>query len=475
MGHQGECLAKIVDVEVGSPAYDAGFEPGCFITSVDGNPIRDMIDWRWHTSDDVIEVGYIDLDGDAGTVVLERELGQDWGLAFDGAVFDGVRTCRNACTFCFMRQLPSGMRSSLSIRDDDYRLSFLEGTFSTFTNVGDDDIARIIEQRITPLRISLHAVDQQVRRRLIGRHEAEGMAAFERLMSAGIDFDVQIVLVPGENDGAVLDETLEWAYAHPRIRNAGVVPLGFTSHQGIFDKSFDDPEDALHVIEQIRPFQVRSEEERGFPWAYAADEFYCNAYGEDVLEHLPDASFYGDFSMFEDGIGIVRSAVDSWDESKARGDVRALADALKEKGVRVAYICGEAMRSYAPALAGSCGLFGLFDFHFAENGFFGGNVNVTGLLCGCDIAKAANGAVALCRAGSSAESSAPNGAMPRTIIAIPDVVFNDDDVTLDDWTLDDIKGHVGEDSSVHVLRVSSNPLDYIRQISEFASALGSRI
>lgn len=129
---------------------DAGFEPGCYVTTVDGRPVRDLIDWRWLAADDVMELGYVDLDGDEGVVELEREEGEDWGFEFEGVVFDGVRQCRNACTFCFMRQLPDDMRSSLTLRDDDFRLSFLAGTFVTFTNLKPEDERRIVEQRISP-------------------------------------------------------------------------------------------------------------------------------------------------------------------------------------------------------------------------------------------------------------------------------------------------------------------------------------
>ena len=140
--------ALVSAVAPGSPADDAGFEPGCYVTTVDGRPVRDLIDWRWLAADDVMELGYVDLDGDEGVVELEREEGEDWGFEFEGVVFDGVRQCRNACTFCFMRQLPDDMRSSLTLRDDDFRLSFLAGTFVTFTNLKPEDERRIVEQRI---------------------------------------------------------------------------------------------------------------------------------------------------------------------------------------------------------------------------------------------------------------------------------------------------------------------------------------
>lgn len=157
-------------MEPESPADDAGFAPGCYLTTVDGAPLRDIIDWRWLTADDDITVGYIDLDGEAGVVELEREPGERWGFEFDGVLFDSVKLCRNACVFCFMRQLPDGVRPSLVLRDDDFRLSFLAGTFVTLTNLKPEDEARIIEQHISPLRVSLHASEPELRRRMIGKH-----------------------------------------------------------------------------------------------------------------------------------------------------------------------------------------------------------------------------------------------------------------------------------------------------------------
>lgn len=478
-------MTRIVSVDAGSPAYDAGFEAGCEITSVDGNPVRDIIDWRWLSAGDEIELGYVDNDGDAGFVVLEREPGEGWGFVFDGLVFDGMRTCRNSCTFCFMRQLPKGMRKTLSTRDDDFRMSFLSGTFVTLTNLSDADVDRIAEQRISPLRVSLHAVDADVRRRLIGKNAQAGIDNLLALLGAGVEFDAQIVLVPDVNDGDQLDLTLKWAYDHPGIKTVGIVPLGFTRFQEDFDHSFDEPEDALRVVRQVEPFQRRALAERGTPWVYAADEFYRNAFGAQMLDALPDASFYGDFSMFEDGIGIIRSVVDDFAQAVDAGLARECALALEEAGACAVYICGEAMLPHIDQLIAESDLSGRLRTLPVKNEFFGGNVNVTGLLTGRDIANAIGAFVGKPAAGlgeptggcapaaqidgaAQTDDAARADGVETPIFLIPEVVFNADGLTLDDMTLDDIKTQLPNDVACRTRSVATNPLDYMGQIVEIA-------
>lgn len=446
--------APIVSVAPDSPADDAGFSAGCYITHIDGNPVCDIIDWRWLSAGDEMEVGYIDTDGDAGSVVLERDPGEDWGFSFDGMVFDGIKQCRNACIFCFMRMLPAHMRPSLSVRDDDFRLSFLAGTFVTLTNLSAEDEARIIEQRISPLRVSLHAVDEDVRQRIMGKHAAHGLAAFERLLAAGIKARVQIVLMPGENDGEVLKRTLEWAYARPNIIDVGVVPLGFTKYQTSFSKSFNDSAAALRVLADLRPFQERAMRERGNAWVFASDEFYRNAYGETLLDNLPPTSFYGDFELFEDGIGIVRTCVDEWERAKEDGVVDACAVVLRKKQVKARLVCGEALREVISPLVARYGIEDCISPLFVKNDFFGGNVDVTGLLTGQDIAKAVR--------RDSQESMRTS-----TLYCVPRIVFNDDNVTFDDWNVEDMEDAAG----IALAVVSLNPIDYLREIAELAQSL----
>ena len=445
--HQPRAL--VVEVLPESPADDAGFEPGCYLVSVDGAPIRDIIDWRWLSAEDEITLRYVDLDGSTGEVDLEREAGENWGFSFDGVVFDGIKQCRNACTFCFMRQLPEDLRPSLTLRDDDFRLSFLSGTFVTFTNLQEQDEARIIEQRISPLRVSLHAYDSNARRALMGKHAQHGLDVIERLLDAGIEMHAQIVLVPGANDGDVLQGTMAWAYEHPGIINIGIVPLGYTRHQSNFVRSFNKPETAQAVLQVIEPYQRRAGEERGTPWVYAADEFYRNAYGFELLEKLPPANHYGDFSLFEDGIGIIRTQVDEWAAAEKAGLVQRAAEALCEAQVNGVYLAGCAMQEYFSTLLQRGPLADFLKPVYVQNTFFGGNVDVTGLLCGCDI-------VAAIQKVNSA----------RTLFVFPDVLLNDQGVTLDDMSLEDMEKAAG----VAIAVVSCNVSEFLEEITALARA-----
>lgn len=443
-----ETRAYIQSVEPLSPADDAGFSEGCCITAVDGNPIRDIIDWRWHTSEDQIVVSYIDCDGDRGDVCLEREPGESWGFEFTDVVFDRIIQCRNACIFCFMRQLPEQARASLSLRDDDYRLSFLQGNFVTFTNIMPEDEQRIIEQRISPLRYSLHCITPELRRQVIGKHAAHGVEVAQRLLDAGIELHAQIVLMPGVNDGEELRRTIEWCYGKPGIVSVGIVPLGYTKHQKRFSKSFNDPEAARAVIECIKPFQHRAMLERGDAWVHASDEFYRNAYGDTLLEELPPAAFYGDFSLFEDGIGIVRTFVDDWQENPQ--SISECARALERNDTRVILVYGCAMVEALLPLLENSPLKGRIVPLFVKNEYFGGNVDVTGLLCAADMAPAIK------REARRLEQAGT----PASFAIIPEVVFNHNHVTLDDMTLSQLQEEAGLE--LHV--VSCDASDYLMQV-----------
>ena len=277
--------------------------------------------------------------------MLEREAGEAWGLSFAGPLFDRVRTCTNDCAFCFMTQLPPGLRPSLYLRDDDYRLSFLAGTFVTLTNLSDADVTRIIEQRLCPLHVSLHAVSPQVRATLLHcRDEDRGLERLDELAAAGIELHVQIVLVPGVNDGEELVRSLGWlAVRGEPIASVGVVPLGYTAHQERFDRSYERPQDARAVIETLETWQQASRARRGIVWVQAADELYLAA-----GLPLPPAEDYDGYPQYENGIGMARAFIDEWTAEVASAEEGTAGDVAAGLGPAV-LVTGEL---FAPVLRG---------------------------------------------------------------------------------------------------------------------------
>lgn len=371
-------------VEPGSPAEKAGIAPGDRLATADGCPLRDILDWQWASADLEIDVETVSAGGARHTVHMERDPGESFGLTFTDALFDGVRTCRNDCAFCFMWQLPKGLRKPLYLRDDDYRLSFLYGNFVTLTNLDGQDVERIVEQRLSPLYVSLHAVDQDVRSALVcARGEDRAVEVLDELLDAGIEAHVQIVLLPGLNDGDVLQDTLRWLAERAGVLSVGVVPLGYTAHQERFGRSYEDPRDAADALDALEPWRSRMADERGVRWVYAADEFYLAA-GRAV----PPWDAYDGFPQYENGIGLVRAFVDEFAES-AQAIAEAGAGSRPDVRAPVTLVTGEL---FAPVLAGLLPAIAAptLDLRVmpVRNALFGGNVTVAGLLAGQDVVSA---------------------------------------------------------------------------------------
>lgn len=398
----------VSSVAPNSPAARQYVEVGDMILAAQGARVRDVIDWQWLADGDSVSLQVVKPGNVTEEFVLTREPGEAWGIAFTETVFDGVRTCRNRCAFCFMAQLPKGLRRALYLRDDDFRLSFLQGNFITLTNLSPEDVARIAEQQLSPLYVSVHAVDTEVRRKLVCAKEDRALKRIDQLLDAGIDLHTQIVLVPGVNDGAVLDETLTWLAQREGVLSVGIVPLGYTAHQQRFPASFEDPTAARAVIAQVSAWQDASRERDSMTWVHLADEFYLNA----GVEVPPDTTYDG-YPQYENGIGMVRSFRD--DVTRTREELSAAAQAVRAGGAHVVLVSGAL---FAPVLRQA-----LADVSAdpsdvgvlaVENRFFGGNVSVTGLLVGADLVPAI--------------SSTPEG----SIVLVPDVVLNADGLLLDD-------------------------------------------
>lgn len=376
--------AVIERVEEGSIAAEAGLAPGDEIITINGSPVGDLIDYRYLCADDYIEVEVRKADGEEWLLEIDKEYDEELGVGFTNETFDGLRRCQNRCVFCFLDQMPVGMRHSLYVRDDDYRLSFLHGNFVTLTNLRQGEIERIIAMRISPLYVSVHATEPDARQRLLRNKRAgEVVPLLRKLCDAGIDVHCQVVICPGFNDGAVLDRTIdELAELWPRTLSLAVVPVGLTRYRaGLPDVLAVGPGDAGRIIDQVTDWQARLAERGVTDFIYLADEFYLIAGRE-----MPPYEEYGNFPQLENGVGLVRLFEEEFNVAATRFPA-----AVEPRRVRVVTGVSAApvLRTLAGRLAGVVGL--TVDIVGVENRFFGPSVTVTGLLTGQDIVAALAG------------------------------------------------------------------------------------
>ena len=392
--------AYIASVEPDSPAARAGLEPGMVVLSVDGEPLLDILDWYWLTDGLEVELEVTE----SNDILMTREEREAWGLAFSEVIFDGLRRCVNNCSFCFMRMLPEGMRPSLYVRDDDYRLSFLHGNFVTLTNLSDEDVERIVDMQLSPLNVSLHAIDPGARAQMMGPNHVRGIEVLEQLLQAGIELKAQIVLMPGINDESVLDETLAWIAKRPGIVATGIVPYGYTRYAKI-QQGYDSAESAREVIRQL---------EQAAPQVQLADEFYIKAWPGEVLEHLPPAEYYDEYPLLADGIGMLRSWLDSPKSSALLASLEANEEQLLATGEAFASVLLELWPEHSSKILA------------VKNDFFGGNVDVAGLVVATDIINQTK------NRGDGPFKDRPHG------LLLPSELFNDNGLTLDDKTAVDI-------------------------------------
>ncbi len=433
----------IAVVTEGSAAQRAGLSAGDVVLTCDGERLRDILDWQWYADGEVATLGVRSAAGEYREVEVARDMSEPWGIEFEDVLFDGMRICRNNCAFCFMTQLPEGLRPALYLRDDDYRLSFLQGNFITLTNLTDEDVERIAEQQLSPLYVSLHAVDADVRAKLVCAHEDRTLERVDQLLDAGIDLHVQIVLVPGVNDGDQLTTTLTWLAEREGIESVGIVPLGYTRHQETFSESYTDQIKAAMVIQQVQAWQFESRERDERTWVHLADEFYLNARAP-----FPTTEWYDDFPQYENGIGIVRTFAD--EALAIRDKLEAAVNALPAEAEAATIVTGMMAATTMAGALNACKAAGCVRLLVVPNRFFGGNVSVTGLLTGGDLVAAIR-------------SDAERFGRP-TAYLVPDIVFNADGVTLDDLTHADIVRESGYDVRV----VSSDAAGLLAGLEEVA-------
>lgn len=368
----------IESVAPGSPAARLGLEPGDRIVAIDGAPIRDVLDYQFYSADDEIEITFTRAEKE---FVRRCRASGSLGIEFAEPTFDGLRRCNNRCLFCFVAQLPRGLRRSLYVKDDDFRYSFLYGNFVTLTNLTDADWRRLAEQRIGPLHVSVHATDARLRRRMLGNPRAlDILDQLKRLAGLGISFHAQVVLCPGINDGAALDKTVsDLASLAPHLLSIGIVPVAVGERaaarlQGLRALS---PEEARAVIRQIECRQREFRRAHGATVAHLADEFYLLA-----EQPFPPARCYDGFVQYENGIGMARTLLDQWARMK-----RKAKPLRKGPGASFTAVSGKLVAPLLRRVLEDIGdLYGWsFDLIAVENRLFGKHVTVSGLLGGAEV------------------------------------------------------------------------------------------
>ncbi len=361
-----------------SAAAAAGLRVGDRLLAINGAPLRDVIDFHFGAGEETLGIE-LEREGARVRVRLLRQGGRELGLEFEAPRPAEISTCANKCVFCFIHQLPKGMRKSLYVKDDDYRLSFLHGNYITLTDLGETELQRIVEQRLSPLYVSVHATDPGLRHALLGRPKVsrEILPVMERLAEAGISMHAQIVLCPGLNDGPRLEQTVrDLSRLHPAVTTTAVVPVGLTRHRERLPALRSlTPEEARGLVETVTRWQEEFRQRLGSRVVYASDEIYLLAGCE-----LPPARDYEGFRVIEDGIGLVRSFEDGFARAARRVPPRLPAPR------RVTVVTGEMFAPRLARLVGSLAVAGLtVEVAAVPNDFFGRQIGVTGLLTGQDI------------------------------------------------------------------------------------------
>jgi putative radical SAM enzyme (TIGR03279 family) len=406
-------MVRIADILPGSIASDLQLEIGSRVVRINGEVVRDGIDYRFLEVDGTLELE-VAAPGCGSTIYeIEKDAGEPLGIV---PAADAVRQCANKCVFCFIDGNPEGARKSLHLKDDDFRLSFTYGSYVTLTNLGPAGFRRLIEQRLSPLYVSVHATEPAVRMRLLGvERGGDIVAQLRELTSAGIEVHAQVVLCPEWNDGEHLDRTLEdlWGLG-AGVLSLSVVPVGLTQYNLNRPVRLLTAAEAAAAVARVDAARERALRERGAGWAYAGDELYF------IAElPLPASSYYDDWPLTENGVGSVRALLTSFNEG--------LAAVPRRPGDRIAVVTGQRMapvlRPLAERLAEHTGA--RVDVVSVRNRMFGETVTTAGLLPGADMLAAVQAAGTF------------------DVVLLPAESLNDDDLFIDNLPLAQLRAALG--------------------------------
>ncbi len=402
-------------VEPGSPADAAGIKAGDELIKINGEAPLDILEYRYLAAEYEVELEIKKANGRTDFLIIENDY-EDLGLEFEVGLIDEAHHCCNKCIFCFIDQLPKGMRETVYFKDDDARLSFLQGNYVTLTNMSDEDIDRLIRMRVSPINISVHTTNPELRVKMLGNRFAGNiLERMKKFADAGLYMNCQIVLCPGFNDGEELDRTIEdLASLLPYTSSLSVVPVGLTRYrEGLCKIEPFNKESSLSVVKQVEAHQKRIYEKHGTRFVYLSDEFYLNA-GLPV----PTADEYEGFPQIENGVGLIASMTEEFDDA-----IKRIPKASFSRNIAIA--TGELVAPYIKELAEkimdkTSGI--KIEVFPVKNEFFGGGVSVAGLVTASDIIATMNG-----KAGFDE-------------LLIADSMLRDgEDIFLDNITLDELE------------------------------------
>ena len=409
-GKKHEHIVK--SIMPGSIAEELGIEPGDKLLSIDGQEIEDIFDYQFYVEDEEIVLLIEKQDGEQWELEIEKDADEQLGIEFGQGLMDEYRSCRNMCMFCFIDQMPEGMRDTLYFKDDDSRLSFLQGNYVTLTNMSDHDIERIIRYRLEPINISFQTTNPQLRCKMLhNRFAGDALKKVDRLFEGGIEMNGQIVLCKGENDGAELERSIKDLTAYiPLLRSVSVVPVGLTKFRdGLYHLEPFTKEDAKEVLSVIHKWQDRIYEQYGIHFIHAGDEWYLLA-GQEV----PEEERYDGYLQLENGVGMLRLLFEEFTEG-----YKSLTGDERQEELSIA--TGKLAYPYISAMAEKIEeKFPNLEIHVfsIRNDFFGERITVSGLITAQDLTAQLKGE----RLGS------------RLLIPC-NMLKTDEDVFLDDFTV----------------------------------------
>ena len=406
----------IKDIVPGSIAEEMEIEPGDYLVSINDEEIKDILDYKFQIFDEYITIVIEKKNGEEWDLEIEKEANEDLGIIFPEQLIEKPRSCANKCIFCFMDQLPDKVRNTLVFKDDDFRLSFITGNYVTLTNSGYKDLDRIIRYHLSPINISVHATDPEVRSMMLNNKIAyKVMEYIKYLTEHDIKINAQIVLCPNINDGKVLDKTIkELSEYAPNLQCIAIVPVGLTKYrEGLYPLTVFDKEGASRTIDQINGWQAKFREKYGFNLVYLADEFYVKAERE-----IPEFKDYDDFPQLGDGIGMLAYFKKNFDSYLKRFKPKKVNKVVSIASGKIVY---NFMRARMDELEKK--FEGLkINLYPIENTFFGPEITVTGLITGGDLI-----------------TQLKDKELGEYLILCGDMLKDDADIFLDDVTLDEVK------------------------------------